>query len=172
MPARFRKSATEARVTPESVVAGLNLGDQVTFDEVLAKVEEAHGKPIELREVDNSIIPTVTGLWIEKEKKSIILVPERDTRLHRHHTVCHEFGHILFNHDGCGLTSDDMLTSADMMPSMFQHIGGRRGIKRMLARSFEWNETERAAEHIAYLLSLALLPQERASSSDFERTFT
>ncbi|WAP51431.1 hypothetical protein OL239_16665 [Arthrobacter sp. ATA002] len=41
----------------------------------------------------------------------------------------------------------------------------------MLARSLDWNETERAAEHVAYLLSLALLPTERERPSDFERTF-
>lgn len=164
MAVRFRKSAGRERATSKAAVAALNLGDHVTFDELLAVVTEAHGKPIELREIDHSVIPAVTGLWIEMEKRSIILLPSGDNRLHRTHAACHEFGHILLRHEGCGGVEAPM-------PSMFQHIGSRQGIKRMLARSLEWNETERAAEHVAYLLSLALLPKDRESPSDFERTF-
>jgi hypothetical protein len=165
VPGRFRRSSPADQPSPQAVVDALGLSEHVTFEELLTVVEKAHGKPIELREVDNSIIPTVTGLWLEKDTKSIILVPEGDQRLHRNHSVQHEFGHMLLNHEGCGLAP------SDVMPSLFQHVGGRRGIKRMLARSLEWNETERAAEHVAYLLSLALLPNEPKSSSDFERKF-
>ena len=116
-------------------------------------VSKAHGKPIELRDIDHSIIPAVTGLWIEKEKKSVILLPAGDNRLHRTHAACHEFGHILLQHQGCGGVET-------ATPSVFAHIGSRRGIKTMLARSLDWNETERAAEHVAYLLSLSLLPED------------
>ena len=164
MAVRFRKSAGGDRAASETAVASLGLGQHVTFEELLDVVSQAHGKPIEIREIDNSAIPAVTGLWIEKEKKSIILVPSGDNRLHRTHAACHEFGHILLRHQGCG-----GVETAN--PSVFQHIGSRKGIKRMLARSLDWNETERAAEEVAYLLSLALLPKEPASPSDFERTF-
>lgn len=162
---RFRKTAAGERVTPEVVVEALNLGEQVTFDGLLAAVTKAHGKPIELKEIDNTVMPTVTGLWVEKDHKSIILLPAQDSRLHRNHATFHEFGHILLNHDGCGLSS------TDMVQSMFKHIGARSGIKRMLARSLDWDDTERAAEHVAYLLSLAVLPLEPKSTSDFERMF-
>ena len=166
MAVRFRKSAGAGceRAASEAVVAALDLDDQMSFDELLAVVVRAHGKPIELRDIDHSTIPAVTGLWIEKEKKSIILLPSGDNRLHRTHAACHEFGHILLQHEGCGGVET-------ATPSVFAHIGSRRGIKRMLARSLDWNETERAAEHVAYLLTLALLPKERESPSDFERTF-
>ena len=165
MALRFRKSAGAERAASEAAVSGLNLGDHVTFDELLDIVTKAHGKPIELRDIDHGVIPAVTGLWIEKESKSIILLPAGDNRLHRTHAACHEFGHILLRHQGCGGVET-------AVPSVFQHIGSRKGIKRMLARSMDWNETERAAEHVAYLLSLALLPGERQSTSGFERTFT
>ncbi|MCQ2001487.1 hypothetical protein [Arthrobacter zhaoxinii] len=163
MTARYRKSAGE-RTTSKAVVAALNLGEHVTFDELLAAVTKTHGKPIELRDIDSAVIPSVTGLWIEKDTKSIILLPSGDNRLHRTHAACHEFGHILLRHQGCGGVDTTM-------PSLFQHIGSRKGIRRMLARSLAWNETERAAEQVAYLLSLALLPRERESPSTFERTF-
>lgn len=162
---RLRKTAAGERATPEAVVEALNLGDQATFDGLLAAVTKAHGKPIELKEIDNTVMPTVTGLWIEKDHKSVIVLPAQDSRLHRNHATYHEFGHILLDHDGCGLSA------SDRMPSMFKHIGARSGIKRMLARSLEWNDTERAAEHVAYLLSRAVLPLEHKSTSDFERMF-
>jgi hypothetical protein len=165
MAVRFRKSAGKERAASEAAVSGLNLGEHVTFDELLAVVTKAHGKPIELRDIDHGVIPAITGLWIEKDSKSIILLPAGDNRLHRTHAACHEFGHILLRHQGCGGVET-------AVPSVFQHIGSRKGIKRMLARSMDWNETERAAEHVAYLLSLALLPGERQSTSGFERTFT
>ncbi|MET4060202.1 hypothetical protein ABIB35_001747 [Arthrobacter sp. UYP6] len=166
MAVRFRRSAGggRERAASEAAVAALNLGGNVTFDELLAVVTKKHGKPIELRDIDHSLIPAVTGLWIEKDKKSIILLPAGDNRLHRTHAACHEFGHILLRHHGCGGVET-------AMPAVFQHIGSRKGIKRMLARSLDWNATERAAEHVAYLLSLALLPKEPESSNTFERTF-
>lgn len=162
---RFRKAEAEGSRTPEMVVKALNLSEQATLDELLAAVTEAHGKPIELKEIDNTVMPTVTGLWIEKEHKSVIVLPAQDSRLHRNHATFHEFGHILLSHDGCGLSP------TDKVPSIFKHIGAQNGIKRMLARSLDWNDTEWAAEHIAYLLSLAVLPLEHKSTSDLERMF-
>ena len=166
MALRFTRPAgrQRERAASKAVVAALGLGEHVRFDELLAAVSNAHGKPIELRDIDHSIIPAVTGLWIEKDQKSVILLPAGDNRLHRTHAACHEFGHILLQHQGCG--GVDTAT-----PSVFAHIGSRRGIKTMLARSLDWNETERAAEHVAYLLSLSLLPGDGRSASDFERTF-
>ncbi|MGY4541383.1 hypothetical protein ACVWY0_001292 [Arthrobacter sp. UYNi723] len=164
MSVRFRKPPSGERVTPEAVVEALNLGENVTFEELLAIVTEAHGKPIVLKDIENSLIPTVTGLWVEKDTKSIILLPSGDHKLHRIHAACHEFGHMLLGHDGCG-------GPEVTMPSIFKHIGGRTGIKRMLARSLDWNDTERAAERVAYLLCLALLPKEPQSPNEFERTF-
>ena len=163
MSVRFRRSA-DGRATSKAVVAALNLGEHVAFEDLLAAVAKTHGKPIELRDIDSAVIPSVTGLWIEKDTKSIILLPSGDNKLHRTHAACHEFGHILLRHQGCGGVETTM-------PSLFQHIGSRQGIRRMLARSLTWNETERAAEQVAYLLSLALLPKERESPSSFERTF-
>lgn len=158
------KSADPGRTTPEKVVAALNLGEKVTFDELVAIVARAHGKAIVLKEIDASHIPTVTGLWLEKDDKSIIILPAGDSQLHREHAACHEFGHMLLNHDGCGAPEP-------FMPSMFKHVGGRMGIKRILARSFNWNETERDAERVAYLLSRALHPREPDTPNEFERTF-
>ncbi|MFW0770900.1 hypothetical protein ACLRGH_12850 [Arthrobacter koreensis] len=165
MALRFTKSAgsERERAASRAVVEALNLAEHVSFEDLLAAVSTAHGKPIELHDIDHGIIPAVTGLWIEKEKKSIILLPAGDNRLHRTHAACHEFGHILLQHQSCGGVET-------ATPSVFAHVGSRRGIKTMLARSLDWNETERAAEHVAYLLSLSLLG-DRGSSSDFERTF-
>ncbi len=164
MPVPFLRTNKRASAKPASVVESLNLGQRVGFDQLLEAVAEAHGKPIVIRNIDNSVIPNVTGLWVETEKKSVILLPERDSELHRAHAACHEFGHILLGHDGCGAASGPI-------PSLFQHIGRNNGIKRMLARSLQWNEDEKAAERVAYLLSKALRQKDPEGSSEFERTF-
>lgn len=182
---RIRKSAGGVRMSPGAVVEALNLGDDLTFDDLLKIVEKAHGKPIEVKEIDNGMIPTVTGLWIETEKKSFILLPSKDRQLHRNHAACHEFGHILLGHETCGVAAGASAGSAgssagsqcssssaqSLMPPLFQHIGRNTGIKRMLARSLHWNEAERDAERVAYLLSKALLTHGPDTSSNFERTF-
>lgn len=63
---RFRKHAAGERATPEATVEALNFAEQVTRGELLAAVTRADGKRIELKGVDNPVIPTVTGLWFEK----------------------------------------------------------------------------------------------------------
>lgn len=80
------------------------------------------------------------------------------------HVICHEFGHILLQHEGC----DGLAAS---MPSVFNHVGHERGIRRMLARSPQWNDMEKAAEEVAYLLSGFVLEKPIAPASDFERVF-
>lgn len=170
----LRKSAGGVRADPATVVDALNLGDRVTFDELLEIVAKVHGKPIVVKEIDNTVIPTVTGLWLETDRKSVILLPARDRPLHRNHAACHEFGHILLGHESCGVADSsfrDSSTSNSLMPSLFQHIGKTTGIRRLLARSLQWNELERDAERVAYLLSNALLSHGPDTSSDFERTF-
>lgn len=152
------------RRTPQAVVDQLQLTSQVSFDSLLETVEAAHGKPITVRLVPDSTLRGVSGLWLETEVKSHIIVPQNQSELHRMHVICHEFGHILLQHQSCeGL--------AGSMPSVFNHVGQKKGIKRMLARSPHWNEVEKAAEEVAYLLSRILLEKPAAPTSDFEKVF-
>ncbi|WP_150109933.1 ImmA/IrrE family metallo-endopeptidase [Crystallibacter crystallopoietes] len=150
--------------TPQAVVAQLELTSQISFDVLLRSVEAAHGKPIAVRSVPGSTIPGLSGLWLETEFKSHILVPQDHSELHRRHVICHELGHILLQHEGC----DGLAAS---MPSVFNHVGQRKGIKRMLARSPQWNDVEKAAEEVAYLLSRIVLDKPTAPTSDFEKVF-
>lgn len=152
------------RRTPGAAVEQLGLPSQVSYAHLLEAVELAHGKPIIVRLVPKSTIPGVSGLWLETEAKSHILVPQGHSDLHRMHVICHEFGHILLRHKGC----DGLAAS---MPSVFSHIGQQKGIKRMLARSPLWNDMEKAAEEVAYLLSGCVLDGQTVPSSDFERVF-
>jgi hypothetical protein len=152
------------RRIPQATVEQLQLTGQVSFDQLLAAVEAVHGKPITVRTVPESAIPGLSGLWLETDVKSHILVPEDHSELHRMHVICHEFGHILLDHEGC----DGLAAS---MPSVFSHVGQRKGIKRMLARSPQWNDMEKAAEEVAYLLSRIVLATPAAPISDFEKVF-
>lgn len=152
------------RRTPGAAVEELGLPSQVSYARLLGAVEMAHGKPIIVRLVPKSTIPGVSGLWLETDAKSHILVPHGHSALHRMHVICHEFGHILLRHKGC----DGLATP---MPSVFSHIGQQRGIRRMLARSPQWNDMEKAAEEVAYLLSGCVLDEQTLPTSDFEKVF-
>lgn len=149
---------------PAAAVEQLRLPSRVSFDHLLKAVEAAHGKPIVVRLVPKSTVPGLSGLWLETEKKSHILVPQSHSNLHRMHVICHELGHILLRHQGC----DGLAVS---MPSVFSHIGQQKGIKRMLARSPQWNDMEKAAEEVAYLLSGFVLDGQPKPTSDFEKVF-
>ncbi|MBT2594058.1 ImmA/IrrE family metallo-endopeptidase [Arthrobacter sp. ISL-72] len=150
--------------TPQGAVDKLQLSSKVSFDVLLDVVEATHGKPIAVRLVPSSTISGLSGLWLETALKSHILVPESHSELHRMHVICHEFGHILLQHEGC----DGLAAS---MPSMFSHVGQQSGIQRMLARSPQWNDVEKAAEEVAYLLSGFVLDKPTVPGSDFERVF-
>lgn len=149
---------------PATAVEQLQLPSRVSFDHLLKAVEAAHGKSIVVRLVPKSTVPGLSGLWLETETKSHILVPQSHSSLHRMHVICHEFGHILLRHQGC----DGLAAS---MPSVFNHVGQQKGIKRMLARSPQWNDTEKAAEEVAYLLSGFVLDGQAEPVSDFEKVF-
>ncbi len=150
--------------TPSTAVHHLQLPEMVSFDDLLAAVEHAHGKPIKISLVPSDTLPGLSGLWLETDMKSHILVPESHPKLLRMHVICHEFGHIPLRHQGCeGLVSP--------MPSVFKHLGGQRGIKRMLARSPRWNELEKAAEEVAYLLSSFVMQGAPTPASNFEKVF-
>lgn len=150
--------------TPEAAVEQLGLPSQVSYGQLIKAVEVEHGKPIVVRAVPRSTLPGVSGLWLETESKSHILVHQDHSDLHKMHVVCHELGHILLRHEGC----DGMALPA---PSIFNHLGRHRGIKRMLARSPQWNDVEKAAEEVAYMLSGMVLEKEVVSVSQFERVF-
>jgi hypothetical protein len=158
------RDGASPRRTPQAVVDQLQLPSKVSFDGLLETVETTHGKPITVRLVPSSTIPGLSGLWLETELKSHILVPENHSELHRMHVICHEFGHILLRHQGC----DGLAAS---MPSVFNHVGQKKGIKRMLARSPQWNDMEKAAEEVAYLLSGFVLDKPTVPASDFEKVF-
>lgn len=152
------------RVVPEAAVAQLELCEQVTFEGLSEQVSSAHGKPVVIRIVPDHAIPGVSGLWVESAQRSVVLVRSGLSELHRMHVILHEFGHILLRHEGCDGLSD-------AMPSIFQHVGHRKGIRNMLSRSPRWNELEIAAEQVAYLLSHAVLDSPEPPTSDFERVF-
>lgn len=149
---------------PKAAVAQLALPEQITLEYLLEKVSTEHGKPVVIRIVPDHVIPGVSGLWVEAARRSLVLVRSGLSELHRMHVILHEFGHILLRHEGChGLS--------DAMPMIFQHVGRRKGIRNMLARSPRWNELEIAAEQVAYLLSHAVLDTPDLPVSDFERVF-
>lgn len=159
-----RSTTVNGGMSPRDAVSMLALPEQVTFDALLQTVSFAHGKPVTIRDVPRGVLSGVSGLWVESAKRSLVLVRSGLSELHRMHVVCHEFGHILLRHQGCeGLAAS--------MPSVFNHVGRAQGLQRVLARSPQWSDTEKAAEEVAYLLSWAVLDKPPVPASDFEKVF-
>ena len=159
-----RSTTLNGGMSPRDAVSMLGLPEQVTFDALLQTVSCAHGKPVTIRDVPRGVLSGVSGLWVESAKRSLVLVRSGLSELHRMHVVCHEFGHILLRPQGCeGLAAS--------MPSVFNHVGQAQGLQRVLARSPQWSDTERAAEEVAYLLSWAVLDKPAVPASDFEKVF-
>lgn len=150
--------------SPRKAVSMLALPKHASFEALLQAVSSAHGKPIIIRDVPGHVLSGVSGLWVESAKRSLVLVRSGLSELHRMHVICHEFGHILLRHQGCeGLAAS--------MPSVFNHVGQTQGLRRMLARSPQWNEMEKAAEEVAYLLTSVAQQRSPVPVSDFEKVF-
>lgn len=158
-------SATgSGRITPRNAVSMLALPRHANFETLLQAVSSAHGKPISIRQVPGHGLSGVSGVWVESAKRSLVLVRSGLSELHRMHVICHEFGHILLRHEGCeGLTAS---TS-----SVFHHVGQTQGLRRVLARSPQWSDMEKAAEEVAYLLSFVTREKPSVPASDFEKVF-
>lgn len=121
--------------------ASLSLGDMV------ARVESHCGKPLQLVPVSGTGWGRTTGLWIDLEAQGLIFYRKKDQTLYQHHTICHELGHIILRHKGCAELN------GEIGRNMFRLLGQRRGVARLMARGYELNDSERAAEIIAFTLA-------------------
>lgn len=147
-PVRPGDAEVTSEVTsPAQVLADLKLPFSLSLDELISRVEIYCEKPLKLVPVSGDGWGRTTGLWIDLEEEGLIFYRLSDAKPYQQHSICHELGHILLRHQGC------TELNGEMGKNMFQFLGQRRGVKKLLARGHESNELESAAESVAFLLA-------------------
>jgi hypothetical protein len=151
--------AADVRSRAEAMVAAIGVSEHVQWDDVIAKVEIAYGKPIRLVSVGDGRLAKLSGLWIDRESFGLIHYREEDPTFYQVHSIGHELGHILMNHEDCSV-----LRSIDFGRLDRSHIAGE--IRRARARGLLRDEDEEIAEQIAYVLASRVLGQSTSAVED------
>jgi len=116
------------------------------MEEIRSRVARQHRKEVVLQPMSDSALSSMTGLWVETAAASHVFYRANDPVLYQAHSIFHEFGHILADHDTCGVL--DFIDNSALGTSS---LGGQ--IQRARARGFRHDDAENLAEEIAYALS-------------------
>ncbi len=134
--------------TVSAAVAGLQLGNTFTFDDLLRSVQDQRHR--RLRVIELADLDTHDGLcalWLATDTDDLVLHARTDSTLHRQQFVLHEFAHMILGHcDGEDCPAVDML-----LPNIPPRTRGR-----LLRRQDLDSETEIAAESLADQLAAGI----------------
>ena len=134
--------------TVSAAVAGLQLGNTFTLDDLRHTVQERRHR--RLRVVELADLDTRDGLcaaWLSTDTEDIVLHAHSDSALHRQQFVLHELAHMILGHcDG-----DDCDVEEALLPNIPPHTRGR-----LLTRQDLDSETEIAAESLADRLAAGI----------------
>lgn len=132
--------------TAEQMVKSLECPPGAGLHEIHARVALHHRKEIILQAVSNAELRHMTGLWVETDAVSHVVYRADDSPVYQAHSIFHEFGHIIADHETCGVLD---FIDHDNIGTV--SLGGQ--IQRARARGFNHDEAEVLAEEIAYELS-------------------
>jgi hypothetical protein len=134
--------------TVSAAVAGLQLGDTFTFDELLRSLQDQRHR--RLRVIELADLDTHDGLcalWLATDTDDLVLHAHTDSTLHRQQFILHELAHMILGHcDGDDCTVDEAL-----LPNIPPYTRGR-----LLRRQDLDSETEIAAESLADKLAAGI----------------
>ena len=134
--------------TVSAAVAGLQLGNTFTFDDLLTAVRARRNRRlrvVELADLDTS--DGICAVWLVTDTDDIVLHARSDSALHRQQFVLHELAHMILGHcDGDDCTVDEAL-----LPNIPPHTRAR-----LLTRQDLDSETEIAAESLADRLAAGI----------------
>ena len=85
--------------TVSAAVAGLQLGNTFTLDDLLHAIQDRRGR--RLRVVELADLDTHDGIcavWFVTDTDDIVLHARSDSTLHRQQFVLHEFAHMILGH--------------------------------------------------------------------------
>ena len=144
----------------DSVILSLQLPDAIDMHSLIARVEAAYGKKLQLTPVSGKGWGKTTGLWVDTVEVGFILYRTCDPVIYQQHSICHELGHILLRHTGCTVLNEKSAKN------LFQSIGRKRGMASLLAPGNDRNIQEIEAETLAFKLAEKLHPPYSDSSID------
>ncbi|MDF1490211.1 MULTISPECIES: hypothetical protein [Actinomycetes] len=134
--------------TVSAAVAGLQLGNTFTLDELLRSVQDQRHR--RLRVIELADLDTHDGLcalWLATDTDDLVLHARTDSTLHRQQFILHELAHMILGHcDGDDCTVDEAL-----LPNIPPYTRGR-----LLRRQDLDSENEIAAESLADKLAAGI----------------
>ncbi|HQI66728.1 MAG TPA: hypothetical protein PLJ54_10145 [Rhodoglobus sp.] len=134
--------------TVSAAVAGLQLGNTFTFDDLRDTIEDRRHR--RLRVVELADLDARDGLCaalISTDAEDFVLHARSDSALHRQQFVLHELAHMILGHcDG-----DDCAVEEVLLPNIPPYTRAR-----LLARQDLDSETEIAAESLADRLAAGI----------------
>ena len=101
-----------------AAVAGLQLGNTFTFDDLLRSVQDQRHR--RLRVIELADLDTHDGLcalWLATDTDDLVLHARTDSTLHRQQFVLHEFAHMILGHcegDDCTVANCRSRQDADI----------------------------------------------------------
>ena len=134
--------------TVSAAVAGLQLGNTFTLDDLLTAVRARRNRRlriVELADLDTS--DGICAVWLVTDTDDIVLHARSDSALHRQQFVLHEFAHLILGH----CESEDCDTIDVLLPD----IPARTRL-RLLKRHDLDCDTEIAAEALADRLAAGI----------------
>ncbi len=138
------------RRVADELVSQLGLPASPCFDDVVTRVTDVYGKPLRLEPVADRDLSTLTGLWIDTHDVGYVFFRSADPIVYRLHSIFHEFGHILSEHENC----EALRALGDVR---LEESKRGRELRRARSRELFNDPSERMAEVIAYALSRRVL---------------
>ncbi|MCK2237730.1 MULTISPECIES: ImmA/IrrE family metallo-endopeptidase [unclassified Crossiella] len=133
------------------LVAELGLTVPCDLDQVIARVAERRGRPIQVIPFSAAVVerarrnrvPMPFGMWLAGNEVDFIFFREDTTVPHQEHVVLHELGHLCCRHETRHV-DDDVITDAAALGDALGDAA---------TRTVYGDAVECAAEHFAYLVA-------------------
>ena len=134
--------------TVSAAVAGLQLGNTFTFDNLRDTVQDRRHRRLRIVELaDLDAHDGLCAALLSTDAEDFVLHARSDSALHRQQFVLHEFAHMILGHcDGADCPAEDVL-----LPNIPPYTRGR-----LLKRQDIDCETEIAAESLADRLAAGI----------------
>ncbi|GAA2523866.1 hypothetical protein [Rarobacter incanus] len=134
--------------TVSAAVAGLQLGNTFTLDDLRHTVQDRRHRRLRIVELaDLDTHDGLCALWFVADAEDIVIHARSDSALHRQQFVLHELAHMILGHcDG-----DDCTVGEALLPNIPPYTRGR-----LLSRQDLDSETEIAAESLADRLAAGI----------------
>jgi hypothetical protein len=138
-------------------------GIPVPFDlnVLLDLLEAARGRPIELIPFSGTASGKLCGIWVGTDRLDLIYYEEATSLLHQDHIILHEIGHMVCEHTGTAMSTDQvrslLLTDVvrgqvDTVLGRGSHTAVRSRVDTVLGRGSYTAVQEQEAELVATLI--------------------